>query len=370
MAAVADSDLSPYAAASYEHQTNPFYQWSGTTAPIAASADSLIRLRAGLDARLTSSRQTLLASAEVRRFDYRTLTFLGRTEELLDGSYQWHLSSLVDGDVGYRHEHRMVPFEELANTRALLMETEGIATAAVNVTSRAGWRIESRLKRRSLASPRPGVPRLDLDENSIHEAVRHPLKRLSVGFDGEYLSGTYTGAGILGAPRYHQTTLQLAAERRIAQFSTFEGAVGYTWRDETNGAGVSEFTGLVGYRREISSKTSAEIRLRRAINSYVTDAGSEIDTDLALRVVWQPTAKVQVEPSFILMRSVFPGRTFAAESSRHDQYRMMALDIHYQVLDWLALHPYVRHALRSSSVPTFGFDASAIGLELVMKESK
>ena len=370
LVSLAEIDLTPYATGSYEYQSNPFYQWSGSPARAAESSDSVVTLRAGMDARLLVSRQSLVATAEIRRFDYRDLTFLGRTEGTFDGAYQWALTSLVNGAVDYRHERRMVPFDELADTRELLMETEDTGTASVNLTSRQGWRLENRVKVRNLASPRPGVPDLNLHETSLHEAVRRLVKTLSVGLDGEYLSGSYNGAGQLGTPRYHQTTLQFAGERKIVGFSTFECAFGYTRRDDAIGAGVSALTGLVGYQRELSSKTSVEALLTRAVNSYVTAAGSEIDTGIALRVVWRPTAKIQVTPGFSVVRSAFPGQTFESQSSRHDRYRVAALDVRYQVLDWLSLHPYARRALRSSNVAAFGFNASAVGLELAFKESK
>jgi hypothetical protein len=370
VASLAEGDLTPYATGSYEYQSNPFYQWSGSPAQVAESADYLVMLRAGMDARLGLSRQSLAATAELRRFDYRDLTFLERTEEMLNGSYHWALTSLVNGSLEYRHEHRMVPFDELADTRELLMETEDAGAASLNLTSRKGWRLENRVKVRDLASPRPGVPDLSLHETSIHEAVRRALKTVSVGLDGEYVSGSYGGAGQLPRPHYRETTLQLAGERRIAGFSTFECAVGYTRRNDAVGGGASAVTGLLGYQREITSKTSAEARLRRVINSYVSSAGSEIDTSLALGVAWRPTAKIQVAPGLTLMRSEFPRQTFASESSRHDRYRVLVLDIRYQALDWLSLNPYARRALRTSSVPSFGFNASAVGLELVFKESR
>jgi hypothetical protein len=369
MVSLAAVDLTPYATASYEHQSNPF-NLSGDSQSTARFADSLLLLRAGLDARIGSPRQALVAVAEIRRFDYRDLVFLGRTEEMLDGSYQWALTSLVDGSVGYLHEHRMVPFDELAGSREQLMETEDAGAASLNLSSRNGWRLESRVKARDLASPRPGVAGLTLRETSIHEAVRRQLKTLSVGLDGEYLSGSYKGAAQPLTPHYRQTSVLLAGERRIAGFTSFEFGVGHTRRNDSAGADVSAFSGLLSYKRELTGKTAVEASLTRAVNSYLTTAGSEIDTGLALQIAWQPTAKLQVASAFKMIHSTFPGQRFDSESSRRDRYRIVTLDIRCQVFYWLAIHPYARHALRSSSVPTLGFNANAIGLELVFKESK
>ncbi len=366
----AAGDFTPFATASYEYQSNPFLQSNGSPSRLAESADALVLLRAGMDAWISSSRQALVATSEVRRFDYRELTSLERTESQLAGTYRWSLTSLVSGSVEYRHEHRMVPFDELADTRELLMETEDTPTATLSLTSRTGWGLESRLRVRALDSPRPDAPQLNLHETAVHEAVRRTLKSTSAGLDVEHLSGSYGGATQLGARSYRQTTVQLAGERKIAGFSAFEGAIGYTRRDDAIGAGASAFTGLLGYQRALSSKTSLEARFTRAVNSYVTSAGSVLDTGLSLALTWRLTAKTQVSPAFSMMRSELSAQPFASGSSRRDLYRVLTLDIRYQVLDWLSLHPYARRAVRSSNSPAFGFDANAIGLELAFKESQ
>src|SRR5690349_15979031 len=84
--AVASVELTPYATVGYAHQSNPLYQWSGTPLHLSAPADSLLRLEGGADARFAWSRQTLTASASVRRFEYDELSYLGRTEERLNGT--------------------------------------------------------------------------------------------------------------------------------------------------------------------------------------------------------------------------------------------------------------------------------------------
>jgi hypothetical protein len=148
---LADVELTPHASASYEHQSNPLYQWSGTSPRAKASADEVLVLKGGAEARLAlSSRQTFILSAEMRRFDYRSLSHLARTEELFSGSYDWVFSSVVDGAAAYRHEHRMVPFEELGTDREQLMETEDALTAEMTVVFPAWWQLESRFRVRNL----------------------------------------------------------------------------------------------------------------------------------------------------------------------------------------------------------------------------
>jgi len=359
----------PYAAAGYEYQSNPFYEWNGQGSGVAGS-DTLLKLRAGMDALLASSLQSLVMKAEVRRIDYNNLSELSHTEWLLDGSFRYAVTSALNGNVEYRHEYRMVPFDELPpDVRQPYLETEDLASAAVNVLTGTGWSLESRGKIRNLASPRPDLPELDLRESSIHEALRRTLGGLAVGLDAEYLSGSYTGAGQLGTARYTQTTVLLAAERKVVGLSTFESAIGYTQREQSQpGGNVSVITGTFGYERELTGKSSAGVLLTRAVNNYVTSAGSEIDTTLALRGTWQATPKVKVTPAYSVVYSDFPGQTLDSAPGRHDRYQVVGLDIRYQALDSLSLRTYGRYDLRSSNVPNFGFKASAVGLELVFKE--
>lgn len=367
---LAAANAVPYAAAGYEYQSNPFYEWNGLRSGGLSGSDTLLKLRAGVDALLDWSRQSLALDAEVRRTDYHTFSRLSHTEALLDGSFRWAFTSLVDGTAEYRHERRMVPFDELpADVRELLLETEDSGSASVNVQTRNGWRLESRAKIRNLASPRPDLPDLNLRESSIHEALRRTVGAFAVGLDAEYLSGSYTGAGQLGTAHYRQTTVLLAAERKVIGLSTFESAIGYTYRAQSELEGsVSAVTGTLGYERELTGKTSAGVLLTRAVNSYVTAAGSEVDSTLSLHGSWQPTSKIQVTPAYTLTYSNFPRQTLDSEPGRHDRYQAVAIDIRYQALDSLSLHTYGRYDLRSSNEPSFGFNASAVGLELVLRE--
>jgi hypothetical protein len=368
VATFAEGTLTPYASGAYEYQSNPFYEWGGAQTEVPAPSDHLRKLTAGMDARFAWSLQSIALDAELRRIDYHELTYLSHNEETLGGSLQWAFTSLVSGGVELRHDHHMVPFSELSpGDRELLLETENWGSASLNVQTLAGWRFETRAKVRKLDSPRPGLPELNLRENSLHEAIRRTFSLLSAGLDAEYLTGSYTGAGQSGAPSYHQTTLQLAGEHAIKGLSSFEGAIGYTSRTESTGGGASAVTGTLGYKREFTGKTSGEVLLTRAVNSYVTSTGSEIDTGGSLRVTWQATTKLQLVPSFTLTYSDYPGGSGIV---RHDRYDVVSLDIHYQVLGWLSLHPYGRYDVRTSNVPSYGFNASAVGVELLFKEAK
>jgi hypothetical protein len=261
----------------------------------------------------------------------------------------------------------MVPFSEFAAVRNLLLETEDVGTASVNVQVAAAWRWENRLKIRNLDSPRPGLPRLNLRENSLHEGIRYLVAAVAVGLDGEYLDGKFGGATGLGATAYRQSTAQLAGEYRPSARSTLNGAIGYTHRNGLSSNGVSAVTGVLRYQCYFTGKTSATLQLLRGVNSYVTTAGTEVDTGASLQATWQPTTRIQVSPGFSLMRSEFPGQTFGSATVRRDHFESVTLDIHYQTFDWLSVHPYGRYNFRSSTIASFGFNVTEVGVEVLVK---
>ena len=363
-------DLTPYAGVSYAYQSNPLYQWNGASTDLAVSSASLLKLEGGGDARFTWSRQTLTANAGVRRFEYENLGYLQRTEETLAGKYEWSPTSDVVAGGSYRYDHRMVPFEELGDSREKLMETERAAGALLNLQLPRAWEARSRLDARDILSPRPGVPDLSLHETSFSEALRRAHGTLSLGVDGEYRSGSYHGAGAPSATTYQQVTVQLASERSIAGFSNFSSALGYTKRKDTPGTGVSTVTGFIRYERNITGKTSGEVFIRRAVNSYITGTSSEIDTGVGMRAAWQPTVRIRAEVSLALTRSELPGSGGAASPSRRDRYGLTTIQLRYQVFNGLSVGPYGRYALRSSNEPAFGFNAKEFGIELVFREPR
>lgn len=371
VAAHAEVQVSPYVAAEYEHTSNIFYEWGGVPATVgrngAARGDTIRALRGGLDARISWSRQKLFVIAEARRFDYHNFNSLDHYEGLLDGSLDWQLARLLDGSLEYRHERRMVPFSELAAARNLLLETEDVGTASMNVQVAPAWRWENRVKIRNLDSPRPGLPRLSLREYSLHEGVRYLVAAVAVGLDGEYLDGKFGGATGLAATAYRQSTAQLAGEYQPSGRSSLNGAIGYTRRNGLSSDGVSAVTGVLRYQCYFTGKTSATLQLLRGVNSYVTTAGTEVDTGASLQATWQPTTRIQVSPGLSLMRSEFPGQTFGSATVRRDHFESFTLDIEYQTFDWLSVHPYGRYNFRSSTIAGFGFNVTEVGVELRVK---
>jgi hypothetical protein len=385
---------SPYADAAYEYDSNLFALAAVVAAPLGNSgptkADSVLRTRVGLEATYDWSLQELYANVEGRRFDYDHFSVLDHDEYLLNGGLKWKLASLLDGTLDYRRERTMVSFLDYNATQASLttpfIQNQTLGTASVNIQVTPDWRLESTGQINELDSPRPGLLDLSLREESINEGLRYVgISKLSAGVNVIYLSGHFTGADFVGTPRYAQSTAELAAKYVATGLSSFDGALGYTRRTQQRDTNlsaaavlleqpgsVSGTTGLLAYERALTGKTSIGVKLSRAINSYVTYGGTEVDTGAIVEAIWNTTQRIAVTPSYQWTYSVFPSAVQSLQgavpvgfgiSERIDHYQLARLTVKYRVLNWLSLRPYAQYETRGSNIAINEFNRTLYGIE-------
>ena len=226
----------------------------------------------------------------------------------------------------------------------------------------------------NLDSPRPGSPGLNLTEDSIHEGLRYVgVAKLSAGIDAIFLNGHFNGEEFILTPRYNQTTVEAAAKYVATGLSSFDGAIGYTRRIQADAATIDGTTGLLAYQRDLTSLTSINIKLSRAVNTYVTYGGTEIDTGVALGAIWNATGKIAVTPGYQWTYSTFPGTNLvglgAGGTARIDHYQLAKLSVKYQVLNWLSLRPYGQYETRNSDVGIYSFNRTLYGLQFEVRLS-
>ncbi len=95
----------------------------------------------------------------------------------------------------------------------------------------------------------------------------------------------------------------------------------------------------------------------RAVNSYLTNAGSELDTSAGATVNWQATYRLLVRADYSYMYSRFPLTPVgSALVDRLDHYQTGKIDVTYQVLRWLSIRPYVRYESRHTNVPLYAYN--------------
>ena len=329
--------------------------------------------RAGVDALYEWSLQEFYANVEGRHFGYDELSDLSHNEYLVHGGMKWHLGSLFDGVLDYRRERSMVSFLEFTATQ-LYLQVQSVTTASANFQFTPDWRLQSQGVINDLDSPRPGYPNLSLTEESIHEGLRYVgVAKLSAGIDAIYLHGHFNGEEFILTPRYHQTTVEAAAQYVATGLSSFDGAVGYTRRIQENGETLSGPTGLLAYQRDLTGLTSIDIRLSRAINTYVTYGSTEIDTGVALGATWNPIAKIAVSLGYQWTHSTFPGADLVGlapvGTERVDHYQLATLSVKYEARNWLSLRLYGQYQTRGSNVGAYSFNGTLIGLEFEVRIS-
>jgi hypothetical protein len=105
--------------------------------------------------------------------------------------------------------------------------------------------------------------------------------------------------------------------------------------------------------------------LSRAINSYVTFGGSEVDSSAAVQAVWQATRRITVAAAYQWTHSDFPGSNLLDLGTlvRVDNYQLSVLSIKYQIFDWLSLQPYGQYQTRQSNIDFDTFKRTLYGLQ-------
>ncbi len=365
--------LTPYAAEDIEYNSNVFDVPGGIGEPVGkhgpTSSDTFFEERAGVDGTYLLDQQKFFGTAEFRHFNYDNFTILDHNENLLDGGLKWKLSELLDGNVEYKHEQRMVQFQDVTAFTALILETENTATLSFNLNVTPEWRLETHAKDHVLDSPRSDVPGLSLHEDSIREGLRYlGVANLSAGLDVEYLDGKYEHDPLALTPEYHQWSSYLAANYLVSGLTTFNGNIGYTNRVDPTNAGLSGLTGGLGYQRSLSGKTSINLALSRALATYVTTGGNEIDTTASASVHYQVTYKIGVRLGYAYTISKYPNTPDGGLlSDRTDHFQTANLEATYQVLHWLSIRPYAKYQNRRSNFPLNAFDSNVVGIELLAK---
>lgn len=372
--AMADGFLTPYAAEDVEHNSNVFDLPSNGPQPVGKNgptlADTFFETRAGVEGQYLLGQDRFFGTAEFRHFIYDNFTALDHNEDLLDGGLKWKAGNAVDGQFEYKHEERMVQFQDLEAATQLIQETENTATGSVNVNVTPEWRVESKLQDHYLDSPRVDIPGLSLHEESITEGLKYlRVANLAAGFQASYLEGQYNHDPLALDPYYHQITGGFAATYKVSGLTNFDGTVGYTHRTDPTNAGLSGVTGELGYQHSLSAKTSVNLTLRRALNSYLTTGGNEIDTSAGATVNYQLTYKMLLRAGYTYTDSKFPGSPFGAITiDRVDHYEIANVDLTYQFLHWLSIRPYARYQSRRSNEDIYTFQGSIVGVELLAKQ--
>lgn len=379
VAARAEVNFDPYAGIVAEHNSNLFSvpDQNAVVDPKGNKtlADTTTSYLAGAVASFLYGRQELLATVEGRRSLYNEFTDLDHNEYLVDLGYKWKLFRTLDGLLDARESRQIVNFVERTTT-ILTLQTDKAVKGTLNAHVTSDWLLEAGLATHRLDSPLLDPPLAYAPDFSLRETTESAglkyvgVANLAYGLEISHVEGVYSGDP--GAVDYNQNTAQLAAKYNVSGLTTLNAAAGYTRRLlQDNGGTVSGATGLLGYSRQLTGKTSVNLQFSRLLNSYYNAGSSEIDTGGSAGALWQATPKLSVALNYQRVHSQFLGQTLpnANIQGRVDTFNFASMDVIFQPRLWLSIHPYVKYQKRDSNLENlFSFTGTLYGLEVRIKK--
>jgi len=364
--AAAQATANPYADVHYEHDSNVFRAQNSHANLIAIGdpklADNDLKAVAGVDGTYLWSEQKLTATLEGRRYVYDHFSQLDHNEYLADVALKWKTTSLLDGTVEARQEQLMAPFT-LGNSTQLTVDVDRKISGGLNLNINPDWRLESSVYSHHLKSPLQNFP--DFVEREVGTQLallNRSVAHLTYGITVDHISGRFENAPDVGT--YNQTDAQLTANYAVSALTSFKGALGYTKRDQVADS-LSAVTGMLGYTRQLTGKTSFTFNLVRAVNSYVAAGGSEVDTSATAGLNWQSTYKLLVAINGGYTHSTFAGQFVPGSltAGRTDNLPTGSLNINYQIFRHTLLKAYLQRQSRSSNIDIYQFGDTIVGIE-------
>jgi hypothetical protein len=370
---VLQSGILPYASATYEHNSNVFYQPNSTVAFADNGdpqlGDSDLRTVGGADFNYLFDRQRLYATLEGRYVDYDHFKYLDHSEYAANGGLDWKLLDLFDGLVFGKIERFMAPFDERDTQTTLAIDLDRRVGASFNIRVAPEWRIETGVDYHDLNAPIQEYPEYGLTETTAKAALKYGgFANLTYGILLDYIHGEFRNAPLPGS--YDQADASLTMSYQATGLSSFIGAVGYTRRDQGDSQGsTSALSGDIGYTRVVGAKTTIHAEVSRAINSYIASGGSELDTTGILNLTFQPTYKTGMTFGYQYIWSKFEGQTTPGADVAGQSYHSpkATFKLNYQALRWLLIQPYATYQRRSSNVLDLNFTGTIVGIEVLVK---
>jgi hypothetical protein len=374
--ACAEVQLLPHADVRYEYNSNLFALADNDTSgppnrPAGTSAaDTSLSYSGGVDGHLTWGRQNLTLGADIRRVNYERFSDLDNTGHTYNANLQWLLGDRLDGTLGYTHTRQMAQFaDQQGGGTRLQMHVEGNGNLDFRVKLTPDWILLPQVSLRDETTPQEGYPDLGLRETMTGLGLNYAgLGKLTFGIHGDYTDGKFKG--VASNAKYTSQTAQFKTSYEATGLSRFNGAIGYTKRDQQGGSPTSAVTGGLGYQREITGKTSASLQFTRSVDSYVAAGSSEIKNAVSLGVNWNATGDLTMGLGYSWAHSTFEGQFLPGTISegRKDKVQQATFAVDWAVLRWANLRPFARYQKRTSNIDTFTYHGYTYGIELNLRK--
>jgi hypothetical protein len=383
--ALAATQWIPFANSGVEYNSNVFAVPSSLP-PFAASGNTQLgdvigHVLAGLDTDSQWGVNQLLLNLQAERFEYDRFTLLDHNEYHLGGKLNWIVGPTIDGSVSYVQSRTMTPPSDTLSDQ-LEIQLDKLATATGRILLTPQWRFDLEPRWHELDSPLPGYPGFSDHETYGAASINYlGISKLTAGLRFEYGDGAFHG--VVGATKYDQTTTGLTAKYAVTGLSSFDGQVGITRRDSSfinpaqatvaGGVGgaagtTSTLTGTLGLHRQISVKTSVDVKVFREVDSYIAGANSEIGTGESVSATWSPDVKFDISLRYLMETQSIQGEVATFEvGNLTDRVHSGTLDVKYHVLRWLTLRPYYSYDDRKSNYLLYNYTMNQVGIDLIAR---
>lgn len=359
-------DLSPFAELGTRYERNLLRVESRQDA-IAASptgddriSDTAHSLSGGVTFEADAGLQSLVATVQLSRADYQHFDQLDHSGYDSLFGWQWGVGRLWDGELGWRATRSLDSFDNRSGT-ARNFRSERQVRASAGLAVAASWRAEVLFRGDRRENTLLDRQRFDVDERLLEVValyVAQPVLRAGVGVrrvDGEYPRRNAQQFPDL-AREYQDIGIDLRATWQPSGISTLDARLGRTERslDPVQSQDFNGALGHVEYRREISGKTAARLRVFRDLFAVENvDANFIESTGVRAGVTWAPRSKLEFELAGEYLDQVFAGgnQSTNAGRQRSDHERNGTLTIRWQILERLALVGDLEREIQQSSEP-------------------
>lgn len=356
------------------HDSNLF-RLSDTVNPQAVlgttdKSDTVARIGLGLKADLPVSRQRLLLDAKVDDYKYDRFGFLDHAEYRAGATWQWQVTSLWSGDVGYNRQRYLASLAELqSRTKDLITVDHAFANAGYLLTPR--WRARGGLDRYEYSH---GDVTLNTLENRTNSATAG-LDYLtpggnSVGGQVKYTNGQYPNrqlvAGSLVDNEYNETETSAVTHWVVTGKSTLDARLGYTNRThkQVPQRNFSGATGRLSYDWTPGAKTLLNFSAWRELRAVEEIAASYVlSKGISFGPNWAPTPKLVFQARLLRETRDYdgdPGFALAGAPKREDVFRGARLSAGYTPRRNIELAIAVEKGERDSNIVGRDYDYNTV----------
>lgn len=357
-------DVSPFATATVEHDSNLLRASGEDAAALGRRNDTITSLAVGLTAEFNPGLQAFRLTGLYRPVWYQHFEQFDHQAHELDARWDWEAGRRFDGNINLATERAIDDFANRSTPEAGFVRRQRVrALGGYNLSPRVRLEAEGRVDRRDGSGAADS--NFDLREYGLVVGAFYRGVQLSrAGFSVSVSDGEFPNRapGTNLATEYQQTSLDGQLVWSPSPVSDLDLTIGYTQREQepTSTRDFSGLTGRLEYRRSLSVKTNVSLlAYRRIYSAELQDANLTIDDGLRISLDWEWSYKTRLRAALERREVEFEagGALAASGSQLDDEIDLVTLEASWQALERLGLRLALEHDSRRSSDQARDYDA-------------